>query len=316
MILVAGSANIDFVTRVDHIPAPGETVLGGNYSVSGGGKGANQAVACARSGGRVAFLGALGNDSFAAQLKASLQISGVQDRSVQVAAPTGAAFISVSAGGENAITVASGANALLTPEHLTDTAGLSYLVLQLEVPLAAVTAYAAQARAAGVAVVLNAAPAQPLPAALLQLVDLLVVNEGELSALVGEGEVRGQLERAAAQGPAVVIVTLGPAGSLGLDTRQGRELVAMPAVPVEVLDTTGAGDTYVGALVTALSEGLDLPGAMTFAGAAAGLACTRPGAQPSMPSRPEIVALLERSTAGKREAREQQRRPGPAKMSP
>ena len=315
MILVAGSANIDFVTRVDHIPAPGETVLGGNYSVSGGGKGANQAVACARSGGRVAFLGALGNDSFAAQLKASLQGSGVEDRSVQVDAPTGAAFISVSAGGENAITVASGANALLTPEHLPGTAGLSYLVLQLEVPLATVTAYAVQARAAGVPVVLNAAPAQPLPAALLRLVDLLVVNEGELSALVGEGEVTEQLERAAGrntgEGPAVVIVTLGSAGSLGLDTRQGHELVAIPATAVEVLDTTGAGDTYVGALVTALSEGLDLPGAMTFAGAAAGLACTRAGAQPSMPSRAEIAVLLAGS-----DAREQQEVPGPAKMSP
>ena len=319
MILVAGSANIDFVTRVDHIPAPGETVLGGNYSVSGGGKGANQAVACARSGGRVAFLGALGHDSFGAQLKASLQDSGVQDLSVQVDAPTGAAFISVSAGGENAITVASGANALLTPQHLPGTEGLSYLVLQLEVPLATVTAYATQARAAGVPVVLNAAPAQPLPESLLQLVDLLVVNEGELSALVGAGEVQAQLERAAGQntgqgtgqGPSVVIVTLGSAGSLGLDTRRGHTLVAIPAIQVEVLDTTGAGDTYVGALVTALSEGQDLPGAMAFAGAAAGLACTRAGAQPSMPGRSEIDALLAQS-----DARKQQDVPGPEKMSP
>ena len=311
MILVAGSANIDFVTRVNHIPAPGETVLGGDYSVSGGGKGANQAVACARSGGRVAFLGALGHDSFAAQLKASLQDSGVQDLSVQVDAPTGAAFISVSAGGENAITVASGANALLTPQHLPGTEGLSYLVLQLEVPLATVTAYATQARAAGVPVLLNAAPAQPLPESLLRLVDLLVVNEGELSALVGEGEVKEQLERASGRGPAVVIVTLGSAGSLGLDTRQGHTLVAIPAIEVEVLDTTGAGDTYVGALVTALSEGQDLSGAMTFAGAAAGLACTRAGAQPSMPSRPEIDALLAKSIAGA-----QQDVPGPEKMSP
>ncbi|WP_407572353.1 ribokinase [Deinococcus altitudinis] len=290
MILVAGSANIDFVTRVEHIPAPGETVLGGNYSVSGGGKGANQAVACGRSGGEVAFLGALGHDGFAETLRASLRESGVQDHSLTLDLPTGAAFISVSEAGENAITVASGANAGLNPEHLGDLGGVTHLVMQLEIPLRSVVAYAQAARAVGVQVVLNAAPARELPPQLLSSVSLLVVNEGELASLVGPGKVRAQLRRAADLGPARVIVTLGGRGSLALDTLAPVEhqYVEVPALRVQVLDTTGAGDTYVGALVTALSEGQALPQAMHFATTAAALACTRAGAQPSMPTRAEI----------------------------
>lgn len=294
MILVAGSANIDFVTRVEHIPAPGETVLGGNYSVSAGGKGANQAVACARSGGEVAFLGALGQDGFAETLRVSLRASGVQDHTLTLTLPTGAAFISVSEAGENAITVASGANAGLLPEHLGDLQGVTHLVMQLEIPLSSVVAYARAARAAGVQVVLNAAPAHNLPPELVDSVSLLVVNEGELASLVGPGEVRAQLRRAADLGPARVIVTLGGQGSLALDTLASVEhqYVQVPARQVKVLDTTGAGDTYVGALVTALSEGQALTQAMHFATVAAGLACTRAGAQPSMPSRAEIEEAL------------------------
>ncbi|WP_407542026.1 ribokinase (plasmid) [Deinococcus radiomollis] len=294
MILVAGSANIDFVTRVEHIPAPGETVLGQSYSVSGGGKGANQAVACGRSGGSVAFLGALGADGFAETLRASLRESGVQDHTLTLTLPTGAAFISVSEAGENAITVASGANAGLLPEHLGDLQGVTHLVMQLEIPLSSVVAYAQAAKAAGVQVVLNAAPARELPPELLDSVSLLVVNEGELASLVGPGEVRVQLRRAADLGPARVIVTLGGQGSLALDTLASAEhqYMQVPARRVKVLDTTGAGDTYVGALVTALSEGRSLPEAMHFAGVAAGLACTRAGAQPSMPTRAEIEEAL------------------------
>lgn len=292
MILVAGSANIDFVTRVRHIPAPGETVLGSSYSVSGGGKGANQAVACARAGGQVAFLGALGHDSFAGTLRQSLRESGVQDLSVQLDLPTGAAFISVSEAGENAITVASGANAGLLPEMLPELTGFTHLVMQLEIPLPTVLTYAQTARAAGVRVILNAAPAADLSPELLNCVDLLVVNEGELASLVGPGEVNEQLRRAARLGSAQVIVTLGAEGSLALDSLapNGEAFVTVPARRVAVTDTTGAGDTYVGALVTALGEGALLPDAMRFAGTAAALACTRPGAQPSMPTRAEIEA--------------------------
>ena len=294
MILVAGSANIDFVTRVEHIPAPGETVLGQSYSVSGGGKGANQAVACGRSGGKASFLGALGADSFAETLRASLRESGVQDQSLTLDLPTGAAFISVSEAGENAITVASGANAGLKPEHLGGLQDVTHLVMQLEIPLGSVVAYAQAAKLAGVQVVLNAAPARELPPELLNSVSLLVVNEGELASLVGPGQVRAQLRRAADLGPARVIVTLGGQGSLALDTLAPAEYqyVQVPAQRVKVLDTTGAGDTYVGALVTALSEGQVLAQAMHFATTAAGLACTRAGAQPSMPTRAEIEGAL------------------------
>ena len=294
MILVAGSANIDFVTRVQHIPAPGETVLGSSYSVSGGGKGANQAVACARAGGQVAFLGALGQDPFAETLRQSLRESGAHDLSVQIALPTGAAFISVSEAGENAITVASGANAGLLPDMLPELTGFTHLVMQLEIPLATVLAYAQAARTADVRVILNAAPAADLPPELLGSTDLLVVNEGELVSLVGPGERHEQLRRAARLGPAQVIVTLGAEGSLALDSLapDGEAFVTVPARRVAVLDTTGAGDTYVGALVVSLSEGAALPGAMRFAGTAAALACTRSGAQPSMPTRAEIEAAL------------------------
>jgi len=312
VILVAGSANIDFVTQVDHIPAPGETVLGGDYRLSPGGKGANQAVACARArGGKqpdgqapgVLFLGALGPDPFAATLRESLAASGVTDLTLHLDRPTGAAFISVSRAGENAISVASGANALLAPEHLPALDGVTHLILQLEIPLATVAAYAAAARAAGVKVVLNAAPARALDASLLGLIDLLVVNEGELRQVLeaahrpAEPELHRQLQTALELGPGTVLVTLGERGSVAAERPQaGGEatLTEVPSHPVQVRDTTGAGDTYVGVLVAALSEGLALPQAMRRASVGAALACTREGAQPSMPERAEIEAALSR----------------------
>lgn len=288
-VLVAGSANLDFVTRVPHLPAPGETVLGPGFTTAPGGKGANQAVACARAGGQVAFLGALGDDSFAEPLLASLRESGVQDWTVRVPAPTGAAFISVAQTGENCITVASGANARLAPEHLPQLRGLSWLALQLEVPLAAVQAYARAARSAGVRVLLNAAPAASLPPALLADVDLLVVNAGELAALAGPGALDERLAALRARGPETVVVTLGAAGAQALDAGGLRHV---PTFPVPALDTTGAGDTFVGVLLAALSEGAELEAALRRANVGAALACTRPGAQPSMPGRAEIDAAL------------------------
>lgn len=288
-VLVAGSANLDFVTRVPRLPAPGETVLGAGYVTAPGGKGANQAVACARAGAAVAFLGALGEDPFAVPVLDSLRESGVHDWTVRVPAPTGAAFISVSETGENAITVAAGANAHLAPEHLPGLHGLTWLALQLEVPLATVTAYARAARAAGVRVALNAAPAQALPPDLLAAVDLLIVNEGELAALAGPGERAAQLAALGARGPRTVIVTLGAAGAWAWDA---GELRRVPGHPVQVLDTTGAGDTFAGVLIAALSEGRPLGAALRRANVGAALACTRPGAQPSMPARAEIEAAL------------------------
>lgn len=287
MILVAGSANIDFFTPVEHLPAAGETVLGGDYFLAAGGKGANQAVACAKAGGRVAFLGALGQDSFAQTLRESLRQSGVQDWTITAAAPTGAAFIGVAQSGENAITVASGANSRLRSEHLPDLRGVQTLVLQLEIPLETVCAFAAQAKAAGVKVVLNAAPARPLPTELLGQLDHLIVNEGELAALGQAGDLAAQLRAVQALGPQFVTVTLGAQGSLTLD---GDKLLDVPAYPVVVRDTTGAGDTFVGVLVATRSEGRNLAEALELASVGAGLACTQSGAQPSMPNRAAIMA--------------------------
>ncbi|GGR58798.1 ribokinase [Deinococcus seoulensis] len=291
MILVAGSANLDFITRVPHLPRPGETVLGPAFTTAPGGKGANQAVACARSGHATRFFGALGDDPYAAPLRASFAHSGVQDTSLTLDAPTGAAFITVADSGENVIAVASGANARLTPDREPDFTDVTHLILQLEIPLPAVQAYARAARQRELQVILNAAPAPqaPLPAGLLADVNVLVVNEGELSTLVGPGDLPQQLRAAQTLGPQTVIVTLGGQGAAAV---QGDHWLEVPAHPVTVRDTTGAGDTFVGVLTGALGAGLSLPQAMQEASVAASLACTREGAQPSMPSRAEIDHAL------------------------
>ncbi|WP_394649788.1 ribokinase [uncultured Deinococcus sp.] len=297
MILVAGSANLDFITRVPHLPRPGETVLGPGFRTAAGGKGANQAVACARSGVPTRFFGAMGDDPYAGVLRGSLRESGVQDLSLTLPLPTGAAFITVAESGENVIAVASGANAGLTPEQRPPLEGATVLVLQLEIPLETVQAYARAARERDIRVILNAAPATALSAALLADVDVLVVNEGELDTLSGPGsqpgDLEGQLRRVQAQGPRTVLVTLGGEGSAALS---GEDLIRVPAPAVTVLDSTGAGDTYVGVLAGALGGGEPLERAMRRATVAASLACTREGAQPSMPSRDEI----ERGLAGER----------------
>ena len=212
MILVAGSANLDFVVQASHIPAPGETVLGHSLKTYPGGKGANQAVACARAAGAVThMLLALGADAYAGPLEASLRDAGVQMHIVRTPdQATGTAFICVSDDAENAITVAPGANLALAAAHLPPLRGFSHLLMQLETPVATVTAYAAAARAAGVQVVLNAAPAQALPPELLSRVDVLVVNEGELALVSGcQGTVAECLQHLTVP---TVVVTLGRHG--------------------------------------------------------------------------------------------------------
>ena len=289
-LLVAGSANLDFVVRVPHIPAPGETVMGHSLQTFPGGKGANQAVACARAGGvATQMLLALGNDAQAAPIEASLRDAGVALHIVRSASePTGTAFIGLSDSAENAITVAPGANQALGPQHLPPLAGVSHLLLQLETPLASVAAYARQARAAGVVVVLNAAPARALPAELLADVDWLIVNEGELAMIAGP---HATLDDALAAVPVPgVVVTLGAQGCLA---RRDGQRFTQAAMPVDAVDTTAAGDTFCGALVAALSQGEGLPAALRRASAAAALACTRLGAQTSIPSRAEVDAFLQ-----------------------
>ena len=289
MVLVAGSANVDFVVRVPHIPAPGETVLGGAFQTFAGGKGANQAVACARAGGvSTHMLLALGRDAFAAPIEASLQSAGVTMHTVRPeGVATGSAFICVDDHAENAITVAPGANACLTAADLPMLQGFSHLLMQLEIPLDAVLAYALAAKAAGLRVMLNAAPAQALPPGLLAAVDVLVVNEGELRTLSG---IQGSVAECLAQLPCpTVVVTLGARGCVA---REGGAYFLQPGFAVQAVDTTGAGDTFCGALVAALSQAMPLSKALRRASAAAALACTQMGAQNSVPKAQAVTGWL------------------------
>ena len=290
MILVAGSANLDFVVRAPHIPAPGETVLGSGFRTFAGGKGANQAIASARAGGvATRMLLALGRDSFAEPIEASLSAAGVLLHIVRTDdLSTGTAFICVSDDAENAITVAPGANAALRPEHLPDLSGVQYLLLQLETPLETVAAYAATARNLGVQVVLNAAPAQPLPPDLLALVDVLVVNEGELGSI---SNCTGSVAECLAQLPDMhcIVVTL---GGQGCCARLADQIILQPAFAIAPVDTTAAGDTFCGVLVASLAQQHAMPMALARASAGAALACTRPGAQDSIPTCAEVDLFL------------------------
>ena len=289
MILVAGSANLDFVVRANHIPVPGETVMGRDFKTYPGGKGANQAVACARAGDApTAMLLALGDDDFARPLEKSLTEAAVQLHIKRVSDEvTGTAFICVSDDAENAITVAPGANFALHPSDLVPLAGFSHLLLQLEIPLDTVTAYARAAKSHQVKVVLNAAPARELPAELLALIDILIVNEGELATLaMHQGSIDECLSRI--QVP-WVIVTL---GAEGCRARIDGQLLVQPAFPIKPVDTTGAGDTFCGAFVAALSKGPGAADALRQASAASALACLVPGAQSSIPSHEQVQNFL------------------------
>lgn len=289
-VLVAGSANLDFVVRAAHVPAPGETVLGREFRTFPGGKGANQAVACARAGAvQTKMLLALGNDDFATPIEASLKAAGVQLHTVRdVALPSGTAFICLSDDAENAITVAPGANMALQPQHLPSLVGVQWLLLQLESPMESVLAYARAARSAGVKVALNAAPAQVLSAELLAQLDLLIVNEGELDVVAGNPpDLAAGLARL--QQVPCVIVTLGARGCLA--RYQGQTLL-QPAFTITPVDTTAAGDTFCGTLVATLARGEALQQALLAASAASALACLQLGAQSSIPDHAQVAALL------------------------
>lgn len=289
MILVAGSANLDFVVRADHIPQPGETVLGDAFQTFAGGKGANQAVACARAGNaETHFLAAMGNDAYAQPIEQSLTDAGVRLQVVRSSThPTGCAFICVAATGENAITVAPGANTELTIDHLPSLAGTSHLLLQLETPMRTVLDYARAARQQGVTVVLNAAPAQELPTELLAQVDILVVNEVELATVAQHaGSIYECLQRIRVP---TVVVTL---GDKGYCWRHHDAMAVHSAFVVDAIDTTAAGDTFCGTLVAKLSEGIPLEQALQTASAAAALACTTMGAQSSIPHAEQVASFL------------------------
>ena len=299
-IIVVGSSNTDMIIRLGRIPRPGETILGGEFATAAGGKGANQAVGAARAGGRVAFIARVGKDSLGDQAVAGLVRDDIDVRHVSrdPARASGVALIFVAADGENSIAVAGGANAGLAPADVRRAkpafVGARVLLVQLETPLDTVQAAVALAAANGLRVILNPAPARPLPGRLLERVSILTPNETEAEALTGV-RVRGEAgaARAAAKllakGVGAVIVTLGARGALLADST-GRRLV--PGFRVRAKDTTAAGDVFNGALAAALAEGRALPEAVRFGCAAAAISVTRLGAQPSAPKRAEIERLL------------------------
>ncbi|MFG1808593.1 ribokinase [Streptomyces sp. NPDC049040] len=298
-IAVLGSANMDLVAYVRAAPARGETVTGESFRTVAGGKGANQAIAAARAGGAVAMIGAVGDDGFGRQLRAALDEAGVATARLRTArGPSGIAQIVVDGEGHNAIVVVPGANGTVTGLTSQDEAVIGAagaLLLQLELPLAGVLAGARAARAHGVRTVLTPAPAQPLPDELLSLIDLLVPNEHEAAALSGERDPHAAA-RALLDAVPEVVVTMGAAGCLY--AVRGREPLAVPALAADAVDTTAAGDTFVGALAVALGEGRAPADALGWATAASALSVERPGASSSMPARAQIDA---RAAAARRD---------------
>jgi ribokinase len=299
-ILVVGSSNTDMIIRVPRIPKPGETIIGREFAMAGGGKGANQAVAAARAGGRVTFVARVGDDVFGERALAGFEADGIDTRFVfrTPGSSSGIALINVDDRGENSISVASGANALLSVEDIERAneafAAADILLLQLESPIGTVEAALRKARERGVPVVLNPAPARPLDDALLRLVSVLTPNEHEAEILteIAVTDDLGAREAAArlrARGPRTVVITLGERGVYALS--EGFEGL-LPAFRVEPVDTTAAGDIFNGALAVALAEGLSMADALRFAQAAAAISVTRPGAQPSAPARAEIEAFI------------------------
>ena len=322
-VVVVGSANADLVLDIDHRPAPGETVIGSDVVTTPGGKGANQAVAAGKIGGAVAFVGCVGDDDHGALLRESLSSAGVDLTDLRtVDAPTGTATIMVTPDGENSIIVSPGANRHVTPAMLEETrsswGAAPVVVLQLEIPLESVALVAAGATGR---VVVNAAPAARLAPEVLVAADPLVVNESEAAFLLGDAGATADLAddaRAATNladdagatarallrlGPRSVVLTLGAAGAVVAVARQADEarpgnedrtaddgagVARVPALRVEAVDTTGAGDSFVGALAVELAAGASLERAVQLATQVAAVAVTRRGAQTSFPTLEEL----------------------------
>jgi ribokinase len=280
-VCVVGSANLDLVAGSSRIPAPGETVLGHSYAEHPGGKGLNQAVAAARSGAAVRFVGAVGADAAADRLRRVLADDGIDAAALSVAdAPTGRALIVVDEAGENSIVVVPGANATVTAPADVGTARV--VLCQLEVPLATVAAALAAGRAAGATTILNPAPAAPLPADVVAVCDVLIPNEHEVELLGGAAALL-------AAGCGAVVVTRGGAG---VDVHQGGEMTHVDPFPVAVVDTTGAGDAFCGSLAARIAAGDALLDAVRWAAAAGALATTVHGAVPAQPLAAAIEQLL------------------------
>ena len=289
MIVVFGSINVDLLLPVPHLPAPSETVLGGDYRIAPGGKGANQALAARRAGAEVVMIGAVGRDAFADIALSLLRRDGVDLGLVATSArPTGCATITIDAAGDNQIAVSSGANLDVTaaqvPENLLGPQ--TVLVLQREVPIAENAAIIPRARARGVRILLSLAPAGPIAPARLDDIDIIIANEGE-AATLGDDASRRVGE--------ALVVTRGAAGATAYLPSGGA--IFVPALAIDPVDTTGAGDTFAGVLAAGLDQRVPLAAALNRASAAAALACLAIGAQEAMPDRAAIDAATARLKA-------------------
>lgn len=304
-IIVLGSSNTDIILRTSSLPSPGQTVLGHELTQAGGGKGANQAVAAARSGSRVVFIGAIGDDAFGAARRNELELEGINLHCLKVipSRTSGVALIMVDERGENIIGVAPGTNGEFTPEDILALPEAMFqrgdiFVSQLETPLPTVHAALLKAREAGALTILNPAPPQSIVATAgwLSLIDILVVNEHELADITGTPFTRADealplIKQLHASGAEALIVTLGAEGYL-ISTSEG--LKTFPAFRVDAVDTVAAGDTFVGALATRLAERNSLEASAEWASAAAALAVTKQGAQPAIPRRSDVDLFLAR----------------------
>lgn len=299
-VLVVGSLNVDLVVHAPRQPQPGETLTGDGFASDQGGKGANQAVAAARMGVPVAMIGRVGNDDNGRRMLAALQREGIDITAIGVddTLPTGVALIIVSRDGENSIVVVPGANHAVSLAHVDGQAqrlaAAHVVVAQLETPQDSVFHALRLARSVGAVTLLNAAPAAALSAEQLQTVQWLVVNEGEAATLLGTPVDEMSQARAAARalqalGPGDVVITL---GARGLVHANAAGVVHHPASVAKAVDTTGAGDTFVGVLAAALSQGLPADEALRRGQAAAAIAVTRRGAQSAMPSADEVATRL------------------------
>lgn len=299
-VFVAGSINMDVVATADRHPKVGETVAGRQVLYFPGGKGANQAVAASRLGARTTLIGRLGTDSFGAELRVFLRGQGIDLGYLQETtdAHTGTAIITV-AEADNTIVVIPGANALVGADDVSVVPLLEgdVAVSQFEIPLPTIAAFFRRARAAGARTLLNPAPAQTMSGELLALVDILVLNETELGFLAGRelsdsdeaAKIIDVARQLRAREDQTICVTLGKRGVLAL---AGSEDISVPGRAVKAVDTTGAGDCFVGALAAQLADGATLRDALTFANAAASISVQRMGAGPSMPTAKEVAAII------------------------
>lgn len=298
-IVVVGSTNVDLIARVAHLPEPGETIGEAEYNTSFGGKGANQALAATRSGGNVTFVSCLGDDAYSDALISSFASSGINIDYIQKCSgqSTGVAFIFVAENGENCIAVAPGANNLLQKDRIDAILSVikdaDALVLQLEVPYQSVVTLIEYAHSVGTKIILNPAPAKQIPAEVLDMVDVLILNETEASFITGRSLASSEpiaiARTLCRREEQVVILTLGQKGSIVISGETEKQILSYA---VKAVDTTGAGDTFCGAFVAKWIENGQLMEAVRFATAAAALSVTKIGAQTSIPLKAEVLEFM------------------------